>query len=291
MKPQLIDVNPKDSKTIQIKKVDRFYLDGPFHFHHLCELVWIEKSFGIRIIGDHVDNFQDGDLVLMGPNLPHIWQNDKVFLRKDRGYRVKATVIYFPADYFQQITEDPHILNLTENLINRASRGLQYFGETHRKLTRILAEIPEQGFRKITAFIEAIELLSQSDEYQYLASVTYRNLYDFKDTTRINKVYKFLMENFHRTVTLEEVASLCSMTPNSFCRFFKSRTGKSVNQFLNELRIGHACKLLTNEDYSIADVCYESGYNNLTNFNKFFKTIAKKTPSEYRKMLMRNLYA
>lgn len=126
-------------------------------------------------------------------------------------------------------------------------------------------------------------MLSHSDEYEYLASVSYKNLYDEKDTGRISRVYQFLMQNFHRDIELQEVADLCNMTPNAFCRFCKTRTQKSLTQFLNELRIGHASKLLQNENYSIADVCYECGYNNLTNFNKFFKVIQQTTPSEYRK--------
>ncbi len=130
-----------------------------------------------------------------------------------------------------------------------------------------------------------MELLSQSKEYEYLASLSYKNMYAEKDTGRIHKVYQFLIQNFHRDVELQEVSDLCNLTPNAFCRFFKSRTQKSFTQFLNELRIGHACKLLQNEVYSVSDVCYECGYNNLTNFNKFFKNITGKTPSEYRKRL------
>jgi AraC-like DNA-binding protein len=190
-------------------------------------------------------------------------------------------------EFFTNITDEQHILRTTQDLVKRASRGLRFFGATEKKITDILSQIPEQGFKKITAFIEAVEALCRSEEYEYLASVSYKNQYDEKDTTRINTVYKFLMQNFHRNITLDEVANLCNMTPNSFCRFFKSRTNKSVNQFLNELRIGHACKLLSNENYSVSDVCYESGYNNLTNFNKFFKSIVKKTPSEYRKIICR----
>ncbi|MCH5719257.1 helix-turn-helix domain-containing protein [Niabella hibiscisoli] len=128
-----------------------------------------------------------------------------------------------------------------------------------------------------------IRLLSSSEEYSYLASVSYKNLYEEKDTGRINMVYKYLMQNFQDDISLQEVANLCNMTPSAFCRYFKSRTQKSVIQFLNELRIGHASKLLLNERYSISDVCYECGYNSIANFNKFFKSIKKTTPSEYRK--------
>ncbi len=286
MKPQLIDVNLSGTKTIQIKRVDQFYLDAPFHFHHLCELVWVQQSFGKRIVGDNIDNFEDGDLVLMAPNLPHIWQNDQAFFRKKRGFHVKATVIYFPADFLLTLTDEQDVLKPTQELIKRASRGLSFFGETKQKISGILSNISdEKGFKKIIDFLQVIDLLADSKEFQYLASISFKNLYDEKDTGRINKVYQFLIQNFHRDISLEEISDLCYMTPNSFCRFFKSRTQKSLTQFLNELRIGHACKLLQNEDYSMADVCYECGYNNTANFNKFFKSITGKTPSAYSKDL------
>src|SRR5665647_75484 len=117
MKPQLVDVNLSRAKAIQIKKVDQFYLDAPFHFHHLCELVWVQQSFGKRIVGDRVDNFEDGDLVLMAPNLPHIWQNDEAFFLKKKGFRAKAIVIYFPADFLLNLTDEQDVLKLIQKLI------------------------------------------------------------------------------------------------------------------------------------------------------------------------------
>jgi AraC-like DNA-binding protein len=284
MKAQLIDVGLSGSKNIHIKKVDEFFLDSPFHFHHLCELVWVEKSYGKRIVGDNIDNFEDGDLVLMGPQLPHIWQNDELFYRKKKGHRVKATVIYFPSDFQMNLTDEQNILKPIQDLIKRSARGLAFHGVTSQRVSNILSSVSEQaGLAKIINFLEVIDILSHSLEYRYLASVSFKNLYDEKDTERINKVYQFLMQNFYRDINLKEVSDLCGMTPNAFCRFFKSRTQKSFTQFLNELRIGHACKLIQNQTYSIADVCYESGYNNLTNFNKFFKSVTGLTPTAYRK--------
>jgi AraC-like DNA-binding protein len=284
MKAQLIDVGVSGSKNIHIKKVDEFFLDTPFHFHQLCELVWIEKSFGKRIVGDSIDNFEDGDLVLMGPQLPHIWQNDELFYRKKKGNRVKATVIYFPADFPLNLTDEQNILSPIQELIKKASRGLVFYGVTRQKVSQILLALSkEKGLTKIINFLEVVDILSHSKEFRQLASISFKNLYEEKDTDRINKVYQFLMQNFYRDINLREVSDLCNMTPNAFCRFFKSRTQRSFTQFLNELRVGHACKLIQNETYSIADVCYESGYNNVANFNKFFKSITGFTPSKYRR--------
>lgn len=286
MKPQLIDISLAGAKTIRIKTIEQQYLNSPFHFHSLCELVWIEKSFGKRIVGDSIDNFEDGDLVLMGPNLPHIWQNDEVFLSKPHEQKVKSTVIYFPPDFLLNLTDEPALLGPIAQLVKRSYRGLVFHGNTKKHIVKKLKHLSkENNLKKIIIFLELVHLLSESTEYTYLASVSYKNLYDEKDTDRISKVYQYMMQNFQHEISLHDVASLCHMTPNAFCRYFKSRTQKSVVQFLNELRIGHASKLLQNDAYTISDICYECGYNNTANFNKFFKAIHKITPSAYRKKL------
>jgi AraC-like DNA-binding protein len=284
MKPQLINIALENKGTIRIKKVDQFHLNSPFHFHQLCELVWIEKGSGKRLIGDRVENFSDGDLVLMSPNLPHIWQNEVVFPGRKRKCRTKATVVYFPPDFIRKLSDEPSITQPVEHLIQKASRGIRFFGNTHENVTRILSHIsPEDGLKKILSFLTVADMLSESKEYEYIASVTYRNCNDEKDIRRFNDVYRFLMQNFRRQISLEEVAAICYMAPTAFCRYFKSRTGKTFTGFLNEIRIGHACKLLQDKNNSVADSCYNSGYNNLTSFNKLFKVINKKTPSHYRK--------
>jgi len=144
LKPQLIDINLSGKRTIQIKKLEMDNLTSPFHFHNLCELVWIEKSYGKRIVGDSIDNFEDGDLVLMGPNLPHIWLNDKIYQQELKGNNVKSTVIYFPSDFLLNLTDEQHILNPTADLILRSARGLTFYGETSKEVIKILSNISEK---------------------------------------------------------------------------------------------------------------------------------------------------
>ncbi len=285
MKSELINVNYSGEKSIHIKHIDNNRLISSFHFHDLCELVWIERSQGKRIVGDHIGNFEDDDLVLMGPNLPHIWQNDKSYEDMD-DKTVKSVVVYFSIDFFISLTDDQEVLREVEDLASRAARGMVFDQDTTKKVKPILLSLASNdGFGNIISVIEIIKILAKSKDYRYLSSSTFKNHYDEKDNNRINKVYQFLMKNFHNDIHLEEVAELCNMTPNSFCRFFKMRAQKSLTQFINEIRIGHACKLLQSEDNSITDVCYASGFNNPTNFNKFFKAIKGMKPSEYRNML------
>ncbi len=282
MKARLIDAGINSNTGIKTKKVEQQYLDTPFHFHDNCELVLIEKSYGKRVVGDHVANFNDGDLVLLGPNLPHIWQNDPLFsVRRD--YRVVSTVVYFSPALLLQLAEDSGVKKNIASLLSRALRGMQINGKAQEIISDALPEIHEmQGLKKIASFLEVVDLLSRTKEYEFLASSSYVNSYTAKDTSRFNEVYQFIMNNFQRDLSLEEIAQVANMSYSAFCRYFKSKTQKPLTRFINELRIGHACKLLQDENNTIADACFKSGYNNPTNFNNFFKEITGLTPSAYR---------
>ncbi len=284
MKAQLIETGLYKKKHFRVKKVDQYYLDVPFHFHESCELVLIEESFGKRVIGDHIGNFQEGDLVLMGPNLPHVWLNDSIFYRKIKGNEVKAVVIYFSSSLLMELADETDLTQTVGELIHRAQRGIQITGETRRLVAQELSRIHlEEGFKKISAFFTIIDMLNNSTDFKYLASEGYTNSYSHNDTERFNNVYQHLVNNFHREISLNEVAGIAKMSPNAFCRYFKKRTQKSLVRFINELRIGHACKLLQTPEYSVSDVSYECGFNNLVNFNKCFKNITQKTPGLFRK--------
>jgi len=289
MKPQLINITLSGSKTIYIKHIDQPFLDAPFHFHNLCELVWIQKGQGNRIIGDSVDNFTDGDLVLMAPSLPHIWRNDRQFYNDGKEDNVKSTVIYFPEDFLLNITDEESMLLSIKSLIKKSKRGLLFYGATRQHVVSLLSGIlVTEGFSKIISFLSIIDHLAQSNEFKVITSVSYTNRFEEQDTDRIDKVYKFLLNNFHRDIELKEVSDLSNMTTNSFCRFFKSRTNKSFVQFLNELRIANACKLLQQPIKTVAEASYESGFNSLTRFNKCFKSIKGMTPSAYRSTIFEN---
>jgi AraC-like DNA-binding protein len=134
----------------------------------------------------------------------------------------------------------------------------------------------------LVSLLSILDLILNTEDWQFLSGESFSNIYNEKDTSRINNVYHFLMQHFSRDILLDEVAAVANMAPTAFCRYFKEHTGKTFSLFLNELRIKHACNLLLHPDKSISEICYECGYNNLTNFNKFFKKIVQKTPSAYR---------
>jgi AraC-like DNA-binding protein len=286
MKAQLIGLGPVTKKSIQIKLIDQKYLATPFHFHEMCELVFIEKSFGKRIVGDHVSNFKEGDLVLMGPNLPHVWLNDATFQHPRSKKSVRSIVIYFPPDFLLNLTDDDSITSLAEELIMRSQRGLWFYGKTQELIIeKINTLMHEKGLKKMLAFLSIVDIMSESNEFHYLASIGYKNSYSLKDTHRLNEIYHYLNKNFTRKITLQDAAHKVNMSPSAFCRFFKLRTQKSFSVFINELRVSYARRLLLNNESSITSIAFECGYQNLTNFNKFFKRITGETPSQFKKQI------
>ncbi len=284
MKAELVvDAPIIGQKKIWVKKIYKPYFDHPFHYHHLCELVWLEKGYGKLIIGDYVGNFSEDELILKNAGLPHLWRCDSAFYKQQNNLFTKATTTYFPPSFIPSITDESECITCYNNLLNKAERGLRFYGKSREQIIELIRKVAAtEGFDQLGYFLQVINIIIRTDEFEYLASVGYKNSNNNQDMDRFNEVYQFLLKNFDTDIMLSEVASICNMSPNSFCRYFKKRTQKTFIRFLNELRIGHACELLQNENYSVQNICYECGYNNPVNFFKFFRLITNKTPKEYR---------
>lgn len=285
MKARLIEVGTHNAKCIKIKKLEQAHFETPFHFHDMCELNFIMESNGKRIVGDNISNFSPGDLVLMSPNLPHIWYNDPTTLHKDdEKLSSKAIVIHFPINILQNLTDDDALIIKTRKLLKRADRGIWFHSKTLQQVAPRLRNIAtKESIFQIVEFLEVLNILIASREYELLASIGYNHSYNQKDTDRLNMIYRYAIEHFDRPITLSEISAVANMSPPAFCNFFRKSTQKTFTRFVNELRIGHACKLLLKSDESIAEISYRCGYQNLTNFNKFFKHIVGKTPSEFKR--------
>ncbi len=285
MKAHLIEVDLHKKQSISFKKIEQKHFITPFHFHELCEMNYVVESFGKRIVGDNISNFSSGDFVLMSSNLPHIWYNDPLYFRDSNLAPAKAIVTYFSPHFLTELSNDDRYASKIQDLLDKAKRGIRFYGNTQKNATnRLNAIIDKNPLEKIIDFLDVINLLIESNEYECLASIGYYHTFNKKDTQRMNNVYQYLIKNFSETISLSQIASVANLTPPAFCNFFKKKTQKSFVEFLNELRVGHACKLLQNQELTISDVCFQSGYQNMANFNKFFKKITKQTPSEYRKV-------
>lgn len=282
-KPLLQDVKWLLKDSIYVKEIKIADLDDEFHFHDVYEVALIIKSKGTRIIGDSIENFVEGDLVLLGPQVPHIaYKKD----HPGNNPLFHAIVIYFHPDWLTETQLNSTNLNRLRKLLKDSRRGIKIFGKTKNLVAQKIIELKKcNGLKAIISLLDILETISQSKEYDCLASEGYSNVFNQKDIERLDNVYKYVRDHFTDAITLTDIASIANMTPTAFCKYFKNKTQKTFSNFVNEVRIGYACKLLFDEGLTISQICYKCGFNNLTSFNINFKEFAKKTPSEYRSNL------
>lgn len=287
MKPQLIDLEYSLASTFQIKEIDVPYFVNIHHFHNDYEIVYVKTSTGKRVIGDHVNSFQEGDIVFVGPGLSHAWFNDRKYYEENTELRAKSVVIYLRKNWLEEgILSMPQTDKL-KRLLDHARRGVCFTGDTNLKIAAHLTGIADtEGLWQVTNLFTILSLMSESTDYQLLSGLNYQSNQNENETGRLNRVYEYVTHNFSEEIRLKDVADIANMSSNAFCRYFHSRTQKNFSQFVNEIRVGHACQLLKNKDLTVTEISYESGYQSITNFNKFFRRITGKSPMEYRKSIL-----
>lgn len=287
MKPQLIDLDYALIDTYFVKELDVPYFINTHHFHRDYEIVLVRESTGKRIVGDHVEAFNEGDLVLVGPDLPHAWFNDKEYYEARKDLAAKSVVIYLKKTWLEkELLRLPQTGRL-KKLFENAYRGIKFTGKSRQQIAQTVSRIYEaEGLQKSIDLLTILYEMSEDKDYQLLATPNYLNNYNEHEVARVNQVYEYVMRNFSTEITLEAAADVANMTANAFSRYFKKQTLKNFSHFVNEIRVGHACRLLQKKDLSIAQVCYESGFQSITNFNKFFKRHTGKSPLEYRKQIL-----
>lgn len=284
MKPQFIKVPVDEAHSFRVTDEVVSYFYNPLHFHPELELTYVLKGKGTRFIGYHVESFFPGDLVLVGPNLPHCWKNDPEYYAKNSNLKAQAIVVQFKEDFAGSVFfELPELLPL-KNLILDSKRGIKIYGKTKEKIKVRLEILTNQtGTGRLTNLLEILDIMALSKEKTSLTEMDSHRLMPPVQMKKLNDVYQYTLDHFKEDVSLEEIAGVANMTPNAFCRFFKSHNRKTYIQFINEIRIANACKLLGNTSISITQIAYESGFNNLAHFNRVFKKHKKIVPFYYRK--------
>ncbi len=199
-------------------------------------------------------------------------------------FRNRVIGIYFSAKLLLEISDNPDTLQFCRTFLHKLERGIRFYGKSRSEIITSVKKVMEtKSLEQLIHFFEIINLANSSKEYELLTSIGCKPIQSEEDMVRYNDVYNYLLKNFQNNITLAEIAGVCNMVPNAFCAYFKKKTQKTFTQIVNELRIGHAKKLLQNENLSVNDICYECGYNNPTNFYKFFKKISGRTPLEFRR--------
>lgn len=281
-KPTLEAIEPNFGNSFTYQQFDeqRLNKNNVWHYHPEFELVYVNGGSGKRQIGSHISYYTNGDLILIGSKLPHCGLTDSLT------GNTRETVVQMKMDFlgneFFNIPEMKRIQSLLE--ISRG--GMAFFGNTKRKIGEKLEIMEYQtDFSRLLSILNILNELAKSQEFKILNAEGFSMEAEVKDNSRINTVFNHVKNNFKEEITLDEIAGLVSMTVPSFCRYFKKMTRKTFVQFVNEYRLVHASKLLAEKPMSITEVCFESGFNNFSHFNKSFKAFTGQNPSEYRNQL------
>jgi AraC-like DNA-binding protein len=260
------------------------YLGNPYHFHPELELTYISSGTGTRYIGSSIEPFTEGDLVLVGSNLPHLWKNDKIYYEGDPHLKTRAIVIQFREDIFgKEIWELPEMRNI-KNMIIKSRQGLKIQNESKKEIANLMhSMIDRPGAEQLINLLSLLNKIAESKDTKTLTTKAFSaNLIEM-GPERINAVFAYVFEKFSEQITLEEIASIANMSPTAFCRYFKSHTNKTFFSFVIETRVHHSCKLILKEDLNLSDISFKAGFNNASYFTKQFKKIMGITPFEYKK--------
>ena len=285
MKPLLEKSIENLNQSYLVKTLKEPFFDPNWHFHPHYQLFTVIKGTGTRFIGDDIRHFNVGDTVFLAPNMPHLWRSDREYFEKDSQLMTEGLVVYFKEDFLgSEFFEKSEMYDI-KTLLKKSERGLDLTGQLKEELVNDLKNLPvDSGFQGIIKILSILDKLSKSTDYQYIASTTYSNTHKISETERMRRVHEYVLKHFKENINLSTVASLSNMTDAAFCRYFKSRTNKTFSDFVKEIRIGNACKMLQDENKSISQTCYESGYNTVSNFNNQFKSLKGVSPKQYQKL-------
>jgi len=289
MKPQLHKLPVDADASFLYKTLDCNYFTNPWHFHKEFELVLIDKSSGTRFIGDNVCHFEDGDLCLIGSNIPHLYRNGEEYYAKNSKLKARSVFIHFTRDFlgghFFEIPE----MKLVNRLLEKAPLAFDIQGKTKEftceRLYRMQSEKPAQ---RLLSLLEILIKLSHSHELHSLLSAGF-SANTSGDSDKINQAFQFILKNYTEEIYIQDIASKLNMSVAAFSRYFKHHTRKTFSDFVTEIRIGHACKMLMENNYSISEISYQSGFENLSNFYRHFKKITGIIPKEYRSRFLKTI--
>lgn len=248
-----------------------------YHFHPELEMSYVKSGSGKSHIGNHLSCYQGGKLMLIGSNLPHSGFVDRMTRN------ISEVVVQMKEDFLGEEFFNIPEMEKVKLLFEKAKMGISFYGKSKELIGAKMEKLDGLvGFNRLMALLVILKMMADSEEYEILNAKEFIMEVKQQDNQRINDIYNFVQNNFKRTISLEEIAEEVNMTIPAFCRYFKKQSGKTFTQFVNEFRVVHACKLLSQENSSITDIAYESGFNNFSHFNKLFKLKTGYKPSEYR---------
>jgi|RhiMetdeSRZDD1v2_1073273.scaffolds.fasta_scaffold36265_5 AraC-like DNA-binding protein len=277
MRPQIQKIPLSEQSSFMADRFYTPYFETPWHYHPEYEVVLVIEGRGKRFIGNNVADYEAGDLCFIGSNLPHLY-------RKDEADAVGGSlVIHFLEDFLGKEFRSIPEMQKIKLLLERSSMGIQVNGSTRKKISELMNMMIEvTGMARLILLLQLLDVLSDSSEYELLSSPEIKGQ-NSEDSDRLNRVFDYVMRNFKESIELDDIAKLANMSYSGFCRYFKTRTKKNFTHFVNEIRVGYACRRLVETDLSVESICFESGFNNKTNFMEQFRKIVKCTPYQFKK--------
>ncbi|ATP55770.1 AraC family transcriptional regulator [Pedobacter ginsengisoli] len=285
MKAQLLKVPMSPAQSFSVRKDVAPSVNNKWHYHPELELVYFSKGKGTQFIGDNISRFNQGDIVLVGPQLPHYWRFDEVYFKdNDPASNPDIRVVHFSenmwGDSFLNLPEN----KLLKSVLEKSRRGLKIKGKNREHIADLISEMPNaEGIDRMIILMQVLAEISKCEKLETFSSIGFQHEMEPHEKDRINDIYNYSYANFKNKITLEEIADVAKISPNSFCRYFKSRTRKTYSQFLIEIKVGRACELLIERSLNLKQVCYDCGFNNFASFYKCFKKITGRSPLCYQK--------
>jgi AraC-like DNA-binding protein/quercetin dioxygenase-like cupin family protein len=281
-------LQPVNGQSFLVRRFGSPAFDAPYHFHHEYELTSILQGTGKRYVGSHMDDFVAGDLVLLGPNLPHCW---KLEPGKDVQTGASAIVVQFTVDFLGDGFFNRNELQHVKKLFQKSGCGISFNSATKTAVNESLLALSKEknSFKMLMELLEVLQRLALSSEYILLDQNRVIAEQSIAEQERINPVFAYLVENFRHHVSLDVAAGIANMTTNAFCKYFKKITRKTFMETIIEYRLNYAIQQLVQTDKPISEISFDSGFGDVSHFYKMFKSKMHLSPLNYRKKFMRSL--
>lgn len=277
MKPVFEKVPRRDWESFHCESVHGPDYGTRWHFHPEFQITLAIRSRGHRVVGDNISPLSDGDLVLIGSNLPHVWHQE------EGAGVVDAIIIRFEETFLGREFMSLPELESVRRLLRRAGRGLEVRGQVRKEVALRLRHLAESdGLTRVVDLLAILDILARAKDLRPLASAGYEPTLHSTDQGRMERVCDYIHQHLTEDIDRAQLAKLAHLSEGAFSRFFRSRTGKTVPEYINEVRIGRACRMIAEDQNNITDIALDCGYRNLANFNRRFREVVGSTPREYR---------
>jgi AraC-like DNA-binding protein len=279
----ITEVNP-----INPRYYDYDHFTYPWHFHSQYEIIYVKESTGLCFVGDCIEKYSAGDLILFGTNLPHYMLSDDIYKTGNHELRVKGSIIQFEKDFMNYSIEYyPQFLQI-KTFLKESKRGIFFRRLNDMQIIDLMDDFPKfKGFDQITNLLSLLQKMAMYRDKQLLASPMYQEVFPTLGNKRIEKIISYINGNYTRDIGLTEIASMAAMNPSAFCRYFKENTGKTYIQYVTDMRIGYACQLLTLKKMDVSQVSIECGFDSISHFNRTFKQATQYTPTQYQQNILK----